>query len=60
MLLIIVQALSAAALVLGFLIFQVGSKISSIVITFVQKSRTIPNSFMVLQSRMRLKPGLVV
>jgi hypothetical protein len=38
----------------------IGKMISSIVISFVQKSRTIPSSFMVLHPRMRAYTGFAI
>ena len=59
MLLFTAQAFSIVDLV-KLLMSLIGKIISSIVISFVQKSRTIPNSFIVLHPRMRSYTGLVI
>ncbi len=59
MLLFTAQAFSILVLA-RLLMFFIGKMNSSIVICFVQKSRTIPNSFMVWQPRMRSYTGLVI
>ncbi len=59
MLLFTVQAFSIFDVV-RLLMSLIGKMISSIVISFVQKSRTIPISFMVLHPRMRSYIGFVI
>ena len=59
MLLFTVQVLSSLDVV-RLLMSLIGKMISSIVISFVQKSRMIPNSFMVLHRRMRSYTGFVI
>jgi hypothetical protein len=59
-LLFAIHAVSILALVESLVMSLVGKMISSMSISFVQKFRTIPNSFKVFVPRMRSTPGWLI
>ncbi len=54
------QDFSILAHVLNLMMSLIDGKMSSSVISFVRKSKTIPNSFMMLLPRMKSNPGLIM